>query len=51
MGVSSYLTSGESSDLSPVVGFLPVFGVSLIAVTYHIGLGPIPWSYTGDDRS
>ncbi len=45
MGTSSYL---NESDASAVSGYFPVIAVSLIAVTYHVGLGPIPWSYTAE---
>ena len=29
-----------------VLGFMPLIAVICIAVTYHVGLGPIVWSYT-----
>ena len=29
-------------------GFLPLVSVMLAAIGYQAGLGPIPWSYTGD---
>ena len=30
-----------------VQDYLPLIGVNLAAVGYHIGLSPIPWSYCG----
>ena len=47
MGTSSYLISNSDQDDVGVVGYFPLIAVSVIAVAYHIGLGPIPWSYSG----
>ena len=48
MGTSSYLmTNSDEGDIG-VVGYFPLIAVSIIAVAYHIGIGPIPWSYSGN---
>ena len=48
MGTSSYLMSkSDQDDEMGVVGYFPLIAVSIIAVAYHIGIGPIPWSYSG----
>ena len=48
MGTSSYLISKAGQDEAMgVVGYFPLIAVSIIAVAYHIGIGPIPWSYSG----
>lgn len=49
MATSAFLNDGGNGD-SGVGGYLPLVAVILIAVTYHIGLGPIPWSYTGKTK-
>lgn len=43
---SSASLDGNSNDFS-FLGVLPLIGVVSVALAYHIGLGPIPWSYTG----
>ena len=50
MGTSSYLISNSDQDDIGVVGYFPLVAVSVIAVAYHIGIGPIPWSYSGTYR-
>ncbi len=45
MGASAYVNSYQQNN--QVFGVLPLVSVVLVAVFYHLGLGPIPWSYTG----
>ena len=47
MGTSSYLISDSGQEDIGIVGYFPLIAVSVIAVAYHIGIGPIPWSYSG----
>ncbi|XP_059095673.1 facilitated trehalose transporter Tret1-2 homolog isoform X2 [Tigriopus californicus] len=47
LGQSSLDVDGHSGDFS-LLGVLPLIGVMSVALAYHIGLGPIPWSYTAE---
>ena len=41
--------SDSSSSSSFVTSYLPLISVNFIAVSYQFGLGPVGWSYTGED--
>lgn len=51
LATSAYLNnrpgSEEGASSSGFLGVLPLIAVTMAAVMYHIGLGPIPWSYLG----
>ena len=52
LGTSAFFSAraeeeGEGSVNEGLLGALPLASVLLTAFSYHIGLGPIPWSYTG----
>lgn len=51
LATSAYFSAkdDDDGDAMPILGVLPLVSVLLVAFSYHIGLGPIPWSYTGTE--
>jgi len=45
---STSMTTPEDNVQSDLLGYLPLIGVITAAVAYHIGLSPVPWSYTAE---
>ena len=54
LATSAYFNSGEvvvaRESAKAFLGAAPLIAVVIVALAYHIGLGPIPWSYTGNDE-
>ena len=49
LATASYLTHRDrGEDAGAMVGWLPMLAVVTAALAYHLGLGPIPWAYTGE---
>ena len=44
----NYNTTQEVAGSSFVANYLPLISVNFIAVAYQFGLGPVGWSYTGE---
>ena len=44
----NYNTTQEVAAGGFVVNYLPLISVNFIAVAYQFGLGPVGWSYTGE---
>ena len=44
----NYNTTQEVAGGGFVANYLPLISVNFIAVAYQFGLGPVGWSYTGE---
>ena len=55
LATSAYFNSGEvvvaRESAKAFLGAAPLIAVVIVALAYHIGLGPIPWSYTGTAKN
>ena len=49
LGYTAHLNNKGPSDSVFVTSYLPLISVNFIAVSYQFGLGPVGWSYTGED--
>jgi len=49
LGAAAHLNVGhENEGLKGALGVLPLIGITIVALAYQVGLGPIPWSYTSN---